>query len=216
MSPIQHVYGEHAPSTESVLDTIHNTVKLRPKTRFGRDDLELVARRYIAWTVDYLTVAFCTALCFFILRLVNNQLSLDDKLTRFCLMEAVSLLYFVLLYNHPKQATYGMRVVRIKIYGEHHAPPTFRQALITYLVFSICQSWMNRIAFVMHIVGTHPDTLVMDNVVIDHMLMWMVVFSKIAVWCCLYLMLFYTGGRQSLANYLGKTYVKAVGSMRAT
>jgi uncharacterized RDD family membrane protein YckC len=213
MLPTYHAYGEQPSSAESALGAYPSVVKTPPKTRFGRDDLELVARRFVAWVVDYVVIIILCAVTFATLKATHAPISSDIKMQQRCLTEAVSLLYFVLLYNHPMQATLGMRLVRIKIFSEHHGIPTFRQALITYLVFSVCQYWMNRIAFIMFVLGLNPNTLIVDDIWLDQMLVWVVIFSKAAVFFSLYLMLIYTGGRQSLANYIGKTYIKATGAM---
>ena len=171
-------------------------------------DLELISRRFLAWCVDYLLS------CLFVNMVYDKLIHPPQFDTAYSynlhqpLREALFLLYYAYCLGSKHCATFGMRLLKLKLHDETGARPSFRQCLVFYAINSIYGLWSRRFWFITIIgFGFTEAQIVHPQTVLCHVLLAVLMGGKGLSMVLLIMPLFFTSGTQSSANIYSRTRI---------
>ncbi len=182
---------------------------------FNGSGLTFILRRYVAWSADYVIgMLLIDIISEGILHLPRSETAYNYNLYQ-PLRELICLGYYMLTFRGRHQATWGMRLVKLKLVSGTDDKPSLRQCLIYYGILSTYDFWDRRLWYVLIIgCGFTEADIVHPHGFISGILGILLSGGKVFTLCLLVVPMFFTEGRQSFANVRSRTKLICTQSSR--
>jgi uncharacterized RDD family membrane protein YckC len=184
---------------------LNRTTIFAPNVRFGPPSYEainLICCRFFAGLIDFFIFNFLHKIFISLIGTVG-EFSNYYQVTQHLLAESFWVCVFCLMWSSKWQGTFGMKILRLKMTNLEGGRPDFKQAFKTYIVLSIMLLWYARCSFIFQMLEI--DTRVFN---LEHpIFFWWLVKGKYFSFFIIAYFVFFTEGKQNLANIYGKTKI---------